>query len=449
LAGLHPKVGTVFSDITNVTSFKQWELPSESNNKYYEDGWRSQCEGFVWQKDLSTSEYLSCPKKERKWARSLRKQKRYSPGISARDLKLFTKAIGFKSRAEGMHSYICQLLDWLIDTRRVHKASTTPRGSKFLQYQIMNAEEVDRNDILDQVIERLVTVCNDNYGNYVVQCFFMLNSSEIEKKIMLRMKDNICTIAMNQYGCRVIQKAILSIKDELFHTVISVIAPNTHMLAEHMFGCHVLQRAIERGNGGTVKVMLENIVRGQTKLIVELAKNTFGCRIVQRMLEKAFPEDRETLVREITESPWNMLTLTMDEFGNYVVQYIVEQFGKRYSKVVMDVLDGRLLMMAKNKFSSNVLEILYKRGGREVQERLIEKVDIHFIKECLNNRFANYLIQTMLMEGNHENREKIRVLLQNTPDLKDLKYGKFVIYRLSRLNRSSSKEEMRYPRVVE
>jgi len=274
----------------------------------------------------------------------------------------------------------------------------------------------------------------------------MINSPEIEKKIMLRMKDNICTIAMNQYGCRVLQKAILSISDELFQTVFSVIAPNTYMLAVDSFACHVLLRAIERGNGGIVKVMLENI-RGQT--MVELAKNTFGCRIVQRMLEKAFPEDREIIVREITVSPWKMLTLTMDEFGNYVVQYIIDQFGERYSKAVMDVLDGRLLMMAKNKFCSNVLEILYKRGGREVQARLMEKVDVRFIKECLNDRFANYLIQTMLIEGNQEHQEKMRLLLQTIPNLKDLKYGKFVIFRLSRLNRSSGKEEMRYPCFVE
>jgi len=279
-----------------------------------------------------------------------------------------------------------------------------------------------------------------------VQCFFMVNSPEIEKKLMLGIKDNICTIAMNQYGCRVLQKAILSISDELFQAVFNVIAPNTYMLAVDSFGCHVLQRAIERGNGGIVKVMLENI-RGQT--MVELAKNTFGCRIVQRMLEKAFPEDRESIVREITVSPWKMLTLTMDEFGNYVVQYIIDQFGERYSKAVMDVLDGRLLMMAKNKFCSNVLEILYKRGGREVQARLMEKVDVRFIKECLSDRFANYLVQTMLIEGNQENREKMRFLLETIPDLKDLKYGKFVINRLSRLNRSSGKEEMRYPSFVE
>jgi len=379
---------------------------------------------------IGDAKHKFCSQKHRESAQRMRKRK--SAGISVKDLRLFTKSIGFKSSTDGMHTNISELLNYLIDTWRVYQASTSPRGSKFLQYQIINADPVDRNDILQQVMEKLVTICNDNYGNYVVQCFFMLSNPEIERQILLRMQDNICTIAMNQYGCRVLQKAIPTLNDELLQIVINAIAPNTYMLAGHNFACHVLQRVIKRGDGAVVKVLLENVICSRENRLVELAKNSFGCRTMQRMLEKAFPEDRDTIVGAIISSPWNLLSLSMDEIGNYLVQHIVDHFGELFSKEVMDVLDGRLLMMAKNKFCSNVLEILYKRGGREVENRFIKQVDIPVIKECLNDRFANYLIQTMLMEGNPENQEKVRLLLLRIPDLHELKFGKFVSNRLTR-----------------
>merc|ERR1719320_1249784 len=74
---------------------------------------------------------------ERQKKISRRGRKRYSSGISAKDLKLFTKAIGFKSSADGVHEYICELVDFVIDSKRVHCASKCPQGSKFLQHQIV------------------------------------------------------------------------------------------------------------------------------------------------------------------------------------------------------------------------------------------------------------------------------------------------------------------------
>jgi len=377
--------------------------------------------------------------RKKRYRRGLRQ--RYSSGISAKDLKLFTKSIGFKSSADGTHDYICELLDFVIESKRVYRVSTCPRGSKFLQHQIINAHKADRNEILQQVMEKLVSICNESYGNYVVQCFFMLSNPEIEKEILQKMRGSLCLVAMNQYGCRVLQKAIPTLNDELFGIVIDAIAPNTYTLALHSFGSHVLQRAIERGTGEAVRAMLQNVTRGGRNRLVKLAKNSFGCRIIQRMLEKALSSDRVAIIEAIMDSPRDLLTLCMDEFGNYVLQHIVNNYQAVHTLALMEVLDGRLLKMAKNKFCSNVLEVLYKRGGRDVEDRLIKQVDVHFLKECLNDRFANYLVQTMLMEGDQENRDKIRKLLQTIPDLKGLKYGKFVIYRLCRLNRSSAKED--------
>jgi len=253
----------------------------------------------------------------------------------------------------------------------------------------------------------------------------------------MRIRSSIRVIAMNQYGCRVLQRVISEIDDVLFRIVIDAISRRAWMLAVHNFGCHVLHCTIVRGSGEIVKILLEKASgRRRKKMLIELSKSAFGCRIVKSMLENAFPGDREIIIEAIMGMPRILLLLCMDEFGNYVIQHIVEHFKEKHSMAVMKVLDSRILEMAKNKFCSNVLEVLYKKGGREVQDRLIKLVDLNFLQECLNDRFANYLVQTMLTEGELKNREIILNLLLTIPHLQKLKYGKFVTYRLSKMNRN-------------
>jgi len=254
----------------------------------------------------------------------------------------------------------------------------------------------------------------------------------------MRIRSSICVIAMNQYGCRVLQRAISEINDELFRIVIDAISRRAWMLAVHNFGCHVLHCTIVRGSGEIVRILLEKATgRRRKKMLIELSKSAFGCRIVKSMLENAFPGDREIIIEAIMGMPRILLVLCMDEFGNYVIQHIVEHFKEKHSMAVMKVLASRsILEMAKNKFCSNVLEVLYKKGGREVQDHLIKLVDLNFLQECLNDRFANYLVQTMLTEGDPRNRKKVLNLLLTIPHLQKLTYGKFVTYRLSKMKRN-------------
>lgn len=295
----------------------------------------------------------------------------------------------------------------------------------------MNANWANLNDIFEQVMEKLIAICNEKYGNHVVQCFFQVNNQDIEREIVLRMNTSIRALAMNQYGCRVLQRAILSINDELLRSVMEAIAPKAYKLAVDDFGHHVLQRAIKRGSGEFVQVLLVNLMGGRwSKSLMKLSKDSFGCRVLQRMLESAHPRDRGVIIDAIMSSPRDLLALCEDKYGNYIVQHILNHFPQQYSMIFMDMLDDKLLKMAKNKFSSYILEVLYKRGGRDVENRMIKLVNRKLLKIFLNNQFAHYLVQTMLTEGAPGNRVKIQRLLLTIPHLLKLKYGKFVINRL-------------------
>jgi len=358
-------------------------------------------------------------------------RKRYRSRISRKDLKLFAKAIGYQRFGNGIHYNTFEILDYIIDSKLVYRSCTCRRGSMFLQYHIMNANWANLNGILEQVMEKLIAICNEKYGNHVVQSFFQVNNQDIERKIVLRMNTSIRALAMNQYGSRVLQRAILLINDELLRSVMDAIAPNACMLAVNDSGHHVLQRAIERGSGEFVQMLLVNFKGGRrNNSLIKLSKDSFGCRVVQRMLESAHPRDRGVIIGAIMSSSRDLLALCEDKYGNYIVQHILNHFPQQYSMMLMDMLDDQLFKMAKNKFCSYILEVLYKRGGRNVENRMIKQVNRKLLKDFLNDQFAHYLVQTMLTEGAPENQVKIQRLLLTIPRLPKLKYGKFVINRL-------------------
>jgi len=90
-------------------------------------------------------------------------------------------------------------------------------------------------------------------------------------------------------------------------------------------------------------------------------------------------------------------------------------------------MDAKLLEMVKNKFWSYVIEVVYKSGGGDFENRFIMQLIRKLLKKFLKDELAHYLVQTMLTKGEPENRVKFQRLLLTIPDLRELKYWKFVI----------------------
>jgi len=386
-----------------------------------DDTWDSNSVEGVYRQEILGEEFNG------KWMEFDRiRRNRNLSGIRRKDLKSVAKRIGYRNF--GAHSYIREIFDYIIESKLVCRSCTQLQGSKFLQHQIINSNWADRLDILEQVFEKLISVCKNKYGNHVVQCFFQLSNPSVEREILLRMKHSLCDLAMYEYGSRVLQRAILSVNNEVLQIVTDVIVPHAYMLALDSFGYHVLQRIIERGSAAIVHALLVSVIgRRRNSRLIELSKDEFGCRFMQRMLENTAPVDRVAIIDTIMGSTRVFFAICKHQYGNYVVQCILSHFPEQYSMVAMDLLDRKLSKMAKNKFCSNVLEVLYKHGGKDVEDRFVKLLDRNLLNEFLNDQFANYLVQTMLTAGDLRNREKLRRLLLTIPHLLQLKYGKFVI----------------------
>jgi len=77
------------------------------------------------------------------------------------------------------------------------------------------------------------------------------------------------------------------------------------------------------------------------------------------------------LISEIVE---NALELVQDAFGNYVVQYVLDNAGRNVSRALMKKLLGSIPNLAVQKFSSNVVEKCLQNADEDIKICIIDEL---------------------------------------------------------------------------
>lgn len=66
--------------------------------------------------------------------------------------------------------------------------------------------------------------------------------------------------------------------------------------------------------------------------------------------------------------------LVQDQYGNYVIQHILERGRPSDKGFVIDKIRGHVLQLSKHKFASNVVEKCVDYGNKKDRQLLIEEV---------------------------------------------------------------------------
>jgi hypothetical protein len=126
--------------------------------------------------------------------------------------------------------------------------------------------------------------------------------------------------------------------------------------------------------------------------------------------------------------------LVQDQYGNYVIQHILERGKPAEKSLVISKVTGQVLTLSKHKFASNVVEKCVAFGSKSDRQKLIEEVIVTKadgtapLVLMMKDQFANYVVQKMLDVVDGEQRDilvaKIKPHLQS---LKKYTYGKHLI----------------------
>ncbi|KAJ7538178.1 hypothetical protein O6H91_11G037200 [Diphasiastrum complanatum] len=318
-------------------------------------------------------------------------------------------------------------------TGHVVEFSADQHGSRFIQQKLETATSDEKSMVFEEVLPRALTLMTDVFGNYVIQKFFEHGTSEQRRQLADQLVGHVLALSLQMYGCRVIQKALEVVDVDQQTRLVSELDGHVMRCVRDQNGNHVIQKCIECVPADKIQF----IISAFYCQVVILSTHPYGCRVIQRVLEHCTDEQKQTgIMEEILRATCN---LAQDQYGNYVVQHVLEHGRPHERSEIITKLAGQIVQMSQHKFASNVVEKCLEFGGPAERQILINEMLGHTdenepLQAMMKDQFANYVVQKVLETCDEQQREillsRIRVHLHG---LKKYTYGKHIVARVEKL----------------
>ncbi|EIW85172.1 ARM repeat-containing protein [Coniophora puteana RWD-64-598 SS2] len=277
-------------------------------------------------------------------------------------------------------------------------------GSRFIQQKLESASSDEKQRIFDEIVpSHTLALSQDVFGNYVIQKLFE-HGTQIQKSALANtLEGHVLPLSLQMYGCRVIQKAIEFILPEQQGKFVRELEPHLARCVKDANGNHVIQKLIERVAAD--KLGFVHSFRGN---VYDLSTHPYGCRVLQRCLEHLPDDMTRSLMDELHKY---VINLMQDQFGNYVVQFVLEKCQPHDRSLVITKLRGQLLNMARHKFASNVCEKALVTANYDERRTLIDEIitpkadGVSPIVSMMKDQYANYVLQRALTVAEGEQKE--------------------------------------------
>ena len=305
----------------------------------------------------------------------------------------------------------------------VHSHSKEQLGCRILQRII---EESNDEELIQIIFDECLPVLNliliDSFGNYLFQKLFEYAGQDLRTKMLLLIQRDMFSASLNLHGTRSVQKIIDICYPNPEHVAImsDALCHNTAKLCIDRNGNHVIQKCLCRFHCEE-NIFIFNAV---VSACLDICTHRHGCCVVQRCLDAC--RDAQGIVQGhglsiINEIIKCSVSLMQHQYGNYVVQYVIEGASQSNAiELISKKCSSELVGLSMQKFASNVIEKLLKKGkisyvnegfdnevigfylflfsaNVEVQIMLVnEMLPSHIVKQLLDDQYGNYVIQSAI-----------------------------------------------------
>ncbi|MCJ1307225.1 hypothetical protein MMC25_000871 [Agyrium rufum] len=302
----------------------------------------------------------------------------------------------------------------------IYQLCKDQHGCRFLQKQIETKNEESVRMIFAETNQHVVELMTDPFGNYLCQKLLEFSNDDQRTALINNAAPSMVQIALNQHGTRALQKMIEFISSPVqVQTIIMALRDQVVQLIQDLNGNHVIQKCLNRLSAIDSQFIFDAV--GDN--CVTVGTHRHGCCVLQRCIDHASGYQRAELIRRITEKAFE---LVQDPFGNYVLQYIVDLNEPLFTNPLCLAFRGRVPVLSKQKFSSNVVEKCLRGAEPEVTALLIvEMLDSIELEKMLRDSFANYVVQTALDYADSNTRNQlVEAIKPIIPAIRSTPYGR-------------------------
>ncbi|XP_039140616.1 pumilio homolog 12-like [Dioscorea cayenensis subsp. rotundata] len=299
-------------------------------------------------------------------------------------------------------------------------------GCRFLQKKFAEGAPEDIERIFVEIIGHIVELMTDPFGNYLVQKLLEVCDEGQRMcilNIVTRKPGELFRISCDMHGTRAVQKVIETLQNaDQYSMVVASLKPRVVALLKNINGNHVAQRCLQYLPAEYNEFLFDAAVAH----CVELATDRQGCCVLQKCL---YHSDGDRKARLMSEIASNSLFLSQDQYGNYVVQFILDQKVPWATSMILDRLEGNYADLSMQKCSSNVVEKCLRLAGEEHCVRIVQELmNSSMLLQILQDPFGNYVIQSALKECKTAFRASfVEVIKPHIPALRNSPYGRKVL----------------------
>ena len=267
-------------------------------------------------------------------------------------------------------------------------------GNYFFQQLIKNSEEQFISLIISYISENFINISKDSSGTFSLQALLdEISTLEEEQKILSCIKNHEMEMAYDKNATHVLKKLILLFPDIHRIELNKIILDNLKDLCLHSNGICLIKNFI-RSN--TIINDKKRINNGVINNFVTIAESPFGNYGIQYLIENW---DKDMLIDIRGKIMENLYKLSMQQFSSNVVEKAIEIFEEEYKEKIIKKLcfEDNFIILLKSKFGRFVLykAINYMKIDikRELENKLINNLNNNIYNNKDKNKVKSFLLK--------------------------------------------------------
>eukprot|EP00607_Mallomonas_marina_P008554 CAMPEP_0182418610 /NCGR_PEP_ID=MMETSP1167-20130531/2992_1 /TAXON_ID=2988 /ORGANISM="Mallomonas Sp, Strain CCMP3275" /LENGTH=523 /DNA_ID=CAMNT_0024592889 /DNA_START=42 /DNA_END=1613 /DNA_ORIENTATION=- len=271
-------------------------------------------------------------------------------------------------------------------------------GCRVLQQLLASGHLELRDLIMKESMEVLNELMVDAFGNYLFQKLIECADESQRLMILQTVQKSLVHASLNLHGTRSVQRTV-EVCCTSAHEVsllVEAFQQSTVRLCTDQNGNHVIQKCLLHFQPADQSFIFSAV----TAACVDVCTQRHGCCVVQRCLDAS--RSSQGSIKELgaalsDEVVSNAVMLMQHQYGNYVVQYVMDSYGASEVDRVCILVAPLLVPLSLQKFASNVIEKCLKKGSSEMQTLLVDELaHSDRLAQLLEDQFGNYVVQSAL-----------------------------------------------------
>jgi hypothetical protein len=162
-------------------------------------------------------------------------------------------------------------------------------------------------------------------------------------------------------------------------------------LAFDVHGTHVVQRILACFDSKSADFIYQTTL----PLLDQLAQHPYGLCVVKKCIAQANEQQKQKIIKKLAN---HATDLVISPYGNYAIQAAIEAWMMPACRPLILKLKGRILQLAIQKFSSNVVEKCIAVTDPQLRQQLIDELvaDRNSMHVLMESQYGMFVIQKAL-----------------------------------------------------